>query len=171
MRKSTSKVSSEIVVTNGDAPSGASKGDEKKGKETGPLAPVDAIFSSFGKTKKVSLYRTAGIICAMASGSVYPCMAFYFAKSFESLGAQASDGNYLSNITTMVYTFLVLGSVGFFFLVSQSTLLEISASEATQDFKIQWFNALLRQDMTYFDIKDVSAQATIVASNAARFKK
>jgi ABC-type multidrug transport system fused ATPase/permease subunit len=147
------------------------KDDAKKEKETGPLAPVNHVFSSFGRTKKVSLYRTLGIICAMASGSVYPCMAFYFAKSFESLGAQASDGNYLSNITTMVYTFLVLGSVGFFFLVSQSTFLEISASEATQDFKIQWFNALLRQDMAYFDIKDVSSQATVVASNAARFKK
>jgi ABC-type multidrug transport system fused ATPase/permease subunit len=147
------------------------KEDAKKEKETGPLAPVNQVFSAFGRTKKVSLYRTLGVISAMASGSVYPCMAFYFAKSFESLGAQASDGNYLSNITTMVYTFLVLGSVGFFFLVSQSTFLEISASEATQDFKIQWFNALLRQDMAYFDIKDVSSQATVVASNAAKFKK
>jgi hypothetical protein len=55
--------------------------------------------------------------------------------------------------------------------VLQSTFLEIPASEATQDFKIQWFNALLRQDMAYFDINDISVQATIVSSNAARFKK
>jgi ABC-type multidrug transport system fused ATPase/permease subunit len=143
----------------------------QKVKAKGPLSPSHAIFSAFGKTRKVSIFRTLGILFAIASGAMYPCMAFYVTKSFENIGAQSSDENYLSNIVNMVYTFLVLGSIGFFFLVLQSTFLEISASEATQDFKIQWFNALLRQDMAYFDINDISVQATIVSSNAARFKK
>ena len=147
------------------------KDEAKKVKATGPLASSQAIFSAFGKTRKVSIFRTLGILFAIASGAMYPCMAFYVTKSFENIGAQSSDENYLSNIVNMVYTFLVLGSIGFFFLVLQSTFLEISASEATQDFKIQWFNALLRQDMAYFDINDISVQATIVSSNAARFKK
>lgn len=140
-------------------------------KATGPLAPSRALFSTFGNTRKVSIFRALGIIFAMASGAMYPCMAFYVTKSFENIGTQVTDENYLSNVIHMVYTFLVLGSIGFFFLVLQSTFLEISASEATQDLKIQWFNALLRQDMAYFDINDISAQATVISSNAARFKK
>lgn len=60
---------------------------------------------------------------------------------------------------------------GFVFLVAQAFCLEVAASDATTDLKVQWFNALLRQDMAYYDIKDVSAQATIVSANAARFKR
>jgi hypothetical protein len=62
-------------------------------------------------------------------------------------------------------------AVGFVFLCALSTFLEISATEAEIDFKNQWFNALLRQDMAYFDIKDVSSQATIVSANGAKLKK
>lgn len=98
-------------------------------------------------------------------------MAFYFSKSFEKLGASTEDSNFLSDITEMVIVFLILGVVGFVFLVWQSTCLEIAASESTADYKIQWFNALLRQDMAYYDIKDVSSQATVVSASAAKYKK
>lgn len=57
------------------------------------------------------------------------------------------------------------------FLVGQAVCLEMAASIAQTDYKIQWFNALLRQDMAYYDIKDVSSQATVVAANAAKFKR
>lgn len=53
----------------------------------------------------------------------------------------------------------------------QSILMEITATESTMNLKKQWFDALLRQDMAYFDIKDISSQATIVSANAARYKK
>ena len=66
---------------------------------------------------------------------------------------------------------MILGAVGFLTLATQSALFERAADEATRDFKIQWFRALLRQDMAYFDIKDVSAQATIVSANAIRFRR
>jgi ATP-binding cassette subfamily B (MDR/TAP) protein 1 len=41
----------------------------------------------------------------------------------------------------------------------------------TLDFKTQWFDALLRQDMAYYDIKDVSGCATIISNNASKYKK
>ena len=62
-------------------------------------------------------------------------------------------------------------AVGFVFLVGQAVCLEIAASDATTDLKIQWFEALLRQDMAFYDIKDVSSQATVVAASAVRFKR
>lgn len=53
----------------------------------------------------------------------------------------------------------------------QSTLLETAAGMMTRDMKNQWFQALLRQDMAFFDIKDVSGTATIITSNGEKFKK
>jgi len=38
-------------------------------------------------------------------------------------------------------------------------------------FKTAWFDALLRQDMAYHDIKDVTKTATIISSNAGKYKK
>jgi len=146
------------------------KKDEQGKEELGPLASTSEVFSYFGRTRKVVVLRVFGILFALISGSVYPIMAFYFAKSFENLGASV-DGDFLSSITEVVMVFLVLGAVGFVFLVAQSTCLEIAASESTNDLKIQWFNALLRQDMAYYDIKDVSAQATIVSASAAKYKR
>lgn len=61
--------------------------------------------------------------------------------------------------------------MGLVFLTAQAACLEIAASDATTDLKIQWFEALLRQDMAYYDIKEVSAQATVVAASANRFKR
>uniref|UniRef100_A0A7S3QG25 Bile salt export pump n=1 Tax=Chaetoceros debilis TaxID=122233 RepID=A0A7S3QG25_9STRA len=144
--------------------------DPNKKAEVGPLAPAGAPFA-FGEGSQIRLFRILGIVCAMVSGSVYPIMAFYFSKSFEELGASAADGDYLTNITEMLYVFLILGAVGFVFLVGQSFFLESAASQSTMDFKQKWFDALLRQDMSYYDIKDVSAQATIVSSQAMKYKK
>lgn len=148
----------------------ASSSEDGK-KDVGPLAPASAVFSAFGRTPKVILYRLLGVFCAAISGSVYPVMAFYFSKSFEELGASADSNDFLSDIVEMLIIFVILGAVGFVFLVCQSFFLEIAASESAADYKNQWFNALLRQDMAYYDIKDVSAQATIVSSQAAKYKK
>jgi ATP-binding cassette subfamily B (MDR/TAP) protein 1 len=77
----------------------------------------------------------------------------------------------MDNLKTQIFSFMILGAVGFVTLAAQAALFERAADLATRDFKIQWFHALLRQDMAYFDIKDVSAQATIVSANAIRFKR
>lgn len=160
------------IGSKADAPG---KEDGKKdGKEVqGPLSSASQVFSEFGRSRKVTLYRIFGVICSVVSGTAYPVMAFYFSKSFEKLGAQAASGgsSFMDEIVELALSFVVLGAVGFVFLVLQSAFLEIAASESAADYKIRWFNALLRQDMAYYDIKDVSAQATIVAASAAKYKK
>lgn len=147
------------------------KKDKKEAEGVGPISSALEVFSEFGRSPKVSLYRWLGVICSIVSGASYPVMAFYFSKSFEKLGAQTDSSSFLDDITEMAIVFVVLGAVGFVFLVLQSTFLEIAASESAADYKIRWFNALLRQDMAYYDIKDVSSQATVVAASAAKYKK
>ena len=49
--------------------------------------------------------------------------------------------------------------------------METAAGEMTQELKKQWFKALLRQDMAYYDIKDVSSQAPIISNNGRQYRK
>ena len=53
----------------------------------------------------------------------------------------------------------------------QATFLEMSAMHMTNNFKMKWFRALLRQDMAYYDLRDISGTATLVSSNAIKFKR
>ena len=84
--------------------------DGDKKEETGPMAPASFVFSEFGRSSKVKIYRIIGITFSLLSGLVYPVMAFLFAKSFEDLSAP-TEGNsdFMKNIRTMVYQFLYLG--------------------------------------------------------------
>jgi hypothetical protein len=53
-----------------------------------------------------------------------------------------------------------------------AALLETAAGEMTKAFKTQWFQALLlRQDMAYYDITDVSGTATIININGKKYRK
>jgi ATP-binding cassette, subfamily B (MDR/TAP), member 1 len=56
-------------------------------------------------------------------------------------------------------------------MTAQATLLESAAGIMTRDMKKKWFQALLRQDMAFYDIKDVSGTASIISSNGQLFKK
>ena len=66
---------------------------------------------------------------------------------------------------------MILGVVAFVFMSGQAFFFEVAAGVMTRDLKTTWFDALLRQDMTYFDIKDISATATIISTNSAKYKK
>lgn len=147
--------------------------EEKKEDELGPLAKTSDVFSKFGRTRKVSALRFVGIFFSICSGTIYPIMAFYFARSFEDLGGLAGNDSavFMAEIRNLVYAFMILGAAGLVLLAGQAICLEIAASDATTDLKVQWFDALLRQDMAFYDIKDVSSQATVIAASASRYKR
>jgi hypothetical protein len=49
--------------------------------------------------------------------------------------------------------------------------LETAADDMTMNLKRKWFEAVIRQDMAYFDLQDVSGTATIISTNGAKYKK
>lgn len=61
--------------------------------------------------------------------------------------------------------------IAFVFMTAQTTLLESAAGIMTHDMKRKWFRALLRQDMAFYDIKDVSGTAAVITSNGHKFRK
>ena len=67
---------------------------------------------------------------------------------------------------------MLRSAVAFISLCSYSTLLETVANEMTISFKTKWYEALLRQDITYFDKQeDVSRFATIISVNGAKYQR
>ena len=144
--------------------------EEKDKKKDEPLATAKQVFS-FGAGRKKRICLTLGLICAFVSGCIFPLMAFLFAKAFENLSATATSEDFLEEVRNMAFYFMGLGVAAFVFMSGQATFLETAAGLMTLDFKTQWFDALLRQDMAYYDIKDVSGCATIISNNASKYKK
>lgn len=97
-------------------------------------------------------------------------MAFFFAKAFEDLSRSTNSGSFLSSVETVAYSFMILGVIIMVFMSAQATLMETAAGEMAHELKTSWFRALLRQDMAYYDLKDVSGQATLISTNGRRYK-
>ena len=154
-----------------DAPSKAEKPDKDAEKPPDALATVSEVFT-FAQTTKVKLCIALGFFCAAVSGCVFPALAWVFADSFQSLSGIAVEGfDFMKQIRELAYTLLVLGAVAFIFMTLQAALLETAAGEMTEALKTQWFQALLRQDMAYYDITDVSGTATIININGKKYRK
>jgi len=152
-------------------PSGVTAKKETDGQEQkkdATLASVSDVFS-FGEGK--SLLLLGGIICSTVTGCVFPAMAFLFAESFEDLAADATGEEFMKNIRFIAYSFMVLGVVAFTSMSLQAVMMETAAGIMARDLKNKWFRALLRQDLAYYDIKDVSGTATVITSSGNKFKK
>jgi ATP-binding cassette, subfamily B (MDR/TAP), member 1 len=98
-------------------------------------------------------------------------MAWIFSGSFSDLSASTDDGAYMRGIRNLAFNFLVLGVVAFTFMTLQALLMELAATEMTRELKYRWFQSLLRQDLAYYDLRDISGTASILTANAQKFKK
>lgn len=148
--------------------SGASDDGANKKRKTKELATVRQVFS-FGTGPRKKLGLMLGIFCSVLTGCVFPSLAFIMSNTFRTLSAPTEGGDFLGNIRTMALIFVGLGVFALLSMTAQNTLLETAASEMTYSLKTQWFDALLRQDMAYFDIKDVSGTATLISAAGTKF--
>jgi ABC-type multidrug transport system fused ATPase/permease subunit len=97
-------------------------------------------------------------------------MAFYFATAFEDLGADTESDNFMDTIRSLAITFMILGLIVLVFMTLQSALMETAAGHMTRAMQSAWFEALLRQDMAYYDVNDMAGQAIILSTNGAKYK-
>ena len=98
-------------------------------------------------------------------------MAFYFSSAFESLGASATLDSFMAGVRKQAFAFMALGGIIFVTSTIQAVLIEMAAAEMTRELKNSWFRALLRQDLAFYDIRDVPGQASLITTNAIRFRK
>lgn len=95
-------------------------------------------------------------------------MAFYFSKAFSDLSRSTGATGFISGIRRTAFTFMILGVIMLAATALQSALMEWAAANISQELKKQWFRALLRQDMAYFDAKSVAGEAALVSTNGRK---
>jgi ATP-binding cassette subfamily B (MDR/TAP) protein 1 len=98
-------------------------------------------------------------------------IAFYFANAMEDLGASTESDSFMDAIRKLTFSMMILGAIILISMTTQAALIETAATEMTMALKTDWFKALLRQDIAYYDIMDVSGEATIISVNANKYRK
>ncbi|EEC42789.1 predicted protein, partial [Phaeodactylum tricornutum CCAP 1055/1] len=149
-------------------PSEVTKPPKKEG--TPQLATVRQVFS-FANTAKIQWYIIGSFCAAITSGAILPASIFYFAVALQDLAADTDSYDFRATIREISFAFMVFGVLLFASMTIQSSLMEMAAAEMTHELKTSWFAAIMRQDMAYFDAKDVSGDATIITINGAKYKK
>jgi ATP-binding cassette subfamily B (MDR/TAP) protein 1 len=77
----------------------------------------------------------------------------------------------MAGVRKQAYAFMALGGIIFVTTAIQGLLIESAADEMTREMKNSWFRALLRQDLAFYDIRDVPGQASLITTNGLRFRK
>jgi hypothetical protein len=169
---STERGTSSKSFSNDEPEKSDNAGSDKSHKAAAadPLASIQEVYS-FVPNIRTKILIVAGLFFACCSGVIFPAMAWIFSGSFSEFSASTEDDAYMRGIRNLAFNFLVLGVVAFTFMTLQALLLELAATEMTREFKYRWFQSLLRQDLAYYDLRDISGTASILTANAQKFKK
>ena len=150
--------------------------ESKDNKNENSLKPVEMAtlgqLFSFAKTRKIRGLIGLGVVGAIVSGLVLPSTAYLFARVFSDLSGDVTDGDdFLEKVRNLAFTFMVLGVILFVSMSSQATFMETAAIHMSDEMQKEWFEALMRQDMTYHDIRNSTGEATLITQNGAKYKK
>jgi len=144
---------------------------EEKEKEKEPEKPAATLREtfSFAETTKTKTYIALGLFFAAMSGALMPASVIYFADILGDLSAVQQEG--LGPIKDLVFVFMVLGVLGLVAETLMSAFLTTAAADMTANLQKKWFEALVRQDMAYYDLEDVSGTSTIISTNATKYAR
>jgi ATP-binding cassette, subfamily B (MDR/TAP), member 1 len=157
-------------MTNTDQAVGKTNGaTEKPKKDAKPMASVsDTLRFAFDCGGHVKFMFFLGLVSAVLNGLVYPILAYLFSKSFSDLANASND---LGQVRELAYQFLVIGGYAFVVGLLQTWCLEIVAYHATKRFRLEWFQALLRQDPAFFDVNNVGGIASQVGPSSNKYRR
>jgi len=141
----------------------------REAKNAQQTASMVELFS-FGSGPKKTISLIAGIFFAILSGLVMPATAFIFSRVFQTLGASTENMDFMSNVKQMALSFISLGAVAFICMTLQLAFMETAACDMAISLKNEWFKALLRQDLAFHDLTDVSGTATSISANASKYR-
>jgi ATP-binding cassette, subfamily B (MDR/TAP), member 1 len=114
----------------------------------------------------------SSLVCITHSWSFsIAASAFIFAAVSGDLGASTDSADFMDSVRQQAFAFMALGAVILLSMTMQSFLAEMAAAEMSLALKYDWFRALLRQDLAYYDSVDVSGQGTMITINANKYRK
>jgi ATP-binding cassette subfamily B (MDR/TAP) protein 1 len=127
--------------------SAASTDDEKKTKkkkEVKPMASLGETLSFvFECGPRLKFLFALGMTGGILNGLVYPALAYLFSNSFGDISGASDNG--LGPIRELAFTFMIVGTWALVNGTIQSWAFEIISYHASQNFRLKWFKALLRQ--------------------------
>lgn len=131
--------------------------DGRRAKKSPSDAPMASVREVLGFVWQLGTGTRAlfvlGTLSGIGNGMVYPALAYLFSSSFSSIAGASNNG--LDQVRQIAYTFMVLGAFALVMACIQTGCFEICAHRATKSFRLQWFQALLRQDAAFFDVYDI----------------
>jgi len=157
----------EVVSDDGST---RSKGKKKDAPKIENAASVQETLSfAFNGPSNTNSLFVAGVISAIGNGMTYPIIAWIFAHAFTDIGSTIQNG--LGPIKELAFWLMGLGVYALIFATIQTTCFEIIAYKASENLRLQWFHALLRQDLAFFDVYDVAGIAVSVSPAAVKYRR
>ena len=155
-------------TTNHSLASSTSK--KKKTAAPKPMASVSETMQFVWHCgPRIQVIFFVGALAGIANGLVYPILAYLFSSSFSDISAAANDG--LAQVRELAYTFMVVGTYALVAATIQGWCFETVAHAASQEFRLTWFRALLRQDAAFFDVYDIGGLAGQVGPSANKYHR
>eukprot|EP00934_Nitzschia_sp_Nitz4_P000886 Nitzschia sp. Nitz4//scaffold281_size24464//5181//15824//NITZ4_008397-RA/size24464-snap-gene-0.2-mRNA-1//-1//CDS//3329545607//886//frame0 len=139
----------------------------EKSEESAPLATISEVFS-FAESPQTRMYLVLGSLCACVAGMSLPMMLLYFSRAMGEIAAVLEEG--IDPVIDVVYAMVIIGVVCLVTETLQAGFFETAANEMAANLKKKWFEAMVRQDMAYFDLCDVAGTATTLATHANKFR-
>jgi ATP-binding cassette subfamily B (MDR/TAP) protein 1 len=143
---------------------------KKKKKIDRPMATFfETLAFAFECGPRIQFLFFLGSVAGVLNGLVYPALAYLFSNSFADISGASSNG--LSQIRELAFFFMAVGAYALVNGTIQTWCFEIVAYHASQNFRLSWFRALLRQDPAYFDVNDIGGLAAQVGPNSNKFRR
>ena len=118
-----------------------------KSASTPPFLACSAIM--FRGQPKLQLYLLIGLIACVAAGAVYPSQAILFAKLVTTFQLTGDPLSSATRFWSLMFFLLALGVLAAFAILG--TMFTILNSHNLRFYRAEYFQAMLRQDISYFN--------------------
>ena len=162
-----SKTTTEAAIENGPS---KSVGKKETTTVALPQATVGETLSFvFECGPKMTWIFFAGVLGGIGNGFVYPILAFMFSTAFTDIAGATTNG--IGQVRKLAYTFMIIGVYALCVGFVQTWSFEIVAHNSTQNLRLKWFSALLRQDAAFFDVYDASGIAGQIGPSTIKYRR
>jgi ATP-binding cassette subfamily B (MDR/TAP) protein 1 len=165
----TDQSDQDLALDSKAASTASDKNAKPKSKSPDQASVSETLSFVFGSGTKTAVIFCIGIVGGIGNGAVYPVLAYLFSSAFTDISSASAEGT--DQVKELAFTFLVVGAWALVMGCIQTTCFEVVAYKASQNLRLQWFHALLRQDSAFFDVHDIGGIASNVGPSANRYRR
>jgi len=117
------------------------------------------------------LLMLVGVVCAMGMGVIQPLLFYLVGDIYRSMHPTSTPHEYYDKAVDITYQMLIYGSV--YSVLSYGAVVAwiFVGSRQAHHFRREYLSAILRQDVAWFDERNVAQLPSAVASDTLRIEK